>query len=533
MLSPNRAFGTITLAVCAACASKDALTSPRGQTAMLRIVSQVAAQTTTTQSIEVRVRYAQTSGALIDLAKTTATVTGASQDVSVRVDLGPCLSDEAHIGSTTTCELHVVVRLLDSNNAVVDSAQVAPLTASPGSSLTPSAVSVTGGTGGGSGTITVDYSTCPADAPTWVAFQDGTGPWTVITPTNGAYRFTVQSTKLGFARQSAGIGVEVIYATRSEFTAFGAAAFCSGFAGGGGVSMTGTANGIGTNQFGSVYLAGGSASGLLSGAFTISGARPGVADLVGYRVNINTTTFVYTPSLSDRLVIKRDINVTQGSSVGTVDFAGASAIVPQQNTLTLSNAGTDSVFAGLGYLTGSLCDIALFYDIPLAGTTMPLMGVPASVQRSTDFHYLTASATSGAMTREITLSYHTAANQTIALPTAFTAPPVTTLSGSYKRLSATFGTLPSEYNFVELEYYNINAIGDIAVVEASTAWLGSGGTISMPDFTGLSGWNGGLLPTSSSTVFVAVGAIGFDFAGGSSLCDEGRRESIILFSSQH
>src|SRR5690606_15232778 len=72
----------------------------------------------------------------------------------------------------------------------------------------------------------IAWTFCGPDAPVWLAVQDGTGPWTSVTATNGTYSFDLASGRGGVAYTRANGGgtftTMVDYGTAAELTAMGA-----------------------------------------------------------------------------------------------------------------------------------------------------------------------------------------------------------------------------------------------------------------------------------------------------------------------
>src|SRR4051812_35165814 len=63
----------------------------------------------------------------------------------------------------------------------------------------------------------ITYAPCinDVDAPSWFAVQDGSKAWKRVTPTNGAFTFTVGSDKVGVATFANGL-LAITYATPAE-----------------------------------------------------------------------------------------------------------------------------------------------------------------------------------------------------------------------------------------------------------------------------------------------------------------------------
>src|SRR5690606_13980982 len=114
--------------------------------------------------------------------------------------------------------------------------------------------------GGGGGTGSIAWSFCAPSLPVWVAVQDGSGPWTRVTGTNGSYRFDLASGRGGVAVVTPGTdgttATAIHFGTSDELTEMGARQ-CSAATG----SRTVNASVVGLSALGQAWLAlGGSAT---------------------------------------------------------------------------------------------------------------------------------------------------------------------------------------------------------------------------------------------------------------------------------
>src|SRR5690606_14013110 len=120
------------------------------------------------------------------------------------------------------------------------------------------------------------------------------------------------------------------------------------------VGMSGTAIHAGPFEPFSYHLGGGTgASDGANPAFTITGIPPGVHDLV--------VTGYSGQTLSPRILLRRDVTVVPGGSLGTVDIAHPSeSFTPLQATLQISFAGVQpggTLTRAMNYLTTAACTI--------------------------------------------------------------------------------------------------------------------------------------------------------------------------------
>ena len=148
---------------------------------------------------------------------------------------------------------------------------------------------------------------------------------------------------------------------------------------------------------------------------------------------------------SDAAIIRRDQDIADNGSVGTLDFAGSEAFAPATATITLAGlSGGETVIQGMFYQVGANCATATLYTGGTGGTTFTASGIPSGQQLGTDFHGLFVSASTTTASRLITEYFHTLAARTVTLGAAMPTPTITDLGGPYKRLQAAY-TLPTDY----------------------------------------------------------------------------------------
>jgi hypothetical protein len=124
------------------CVEKGALpTQAKSSLVGVVLVTNVASQTAGAYQIDIKVGYNRTSGEAVILAEQKLPVASGEQQISVTVDIAPCLADPSRGGAPDSCPLMVGITLLDANANVLDTQSQGPLTASPGKA--PVAVSAT------------------------------------------------------------------------------------------------------------------------------------------------------------------------------------------------------------------------------------------------------------------------------------------------------------------------------------------------------------------------------------------------------
>jgi hypothetical protein len=357
-------------------------------------------------------------------------------------------------------------------------------------------VTVTAGGTGGSGNVVYNFSACPAaNKPIWLAFQDGNGAWTRVSGSGDVYTFNLAGTRGGvvWVTQASGTNTLVsgLFSSRAELTTT-PVVLCGANPT---KTVAGTMTGLAAGDQGNISYGNRTATGgLASSAFTLNGVLEGAQDVVGYRQN------AATPFVNDRMLLRRDVSVANGGTLGTLDFNGADSFVPATATFTLPNAGTDQIARGMSYLTGSACTTASLYQAaPGTGTTFTMTGVPAARQVATDYHQAFVTAIGTGVNRTVVETFRTLAPRTVTLPAVPANVQVTSLGGPYKRLQTAF-TLPAEYSSMGIAYYDAGALHYVTV-GSTLAYLGStAGVVGMPDLSGVNGWNNAWVPAASAAV---------------------------------
>ncbi|MGE0440124.1 MAG: beta strand repeat-containing protein [Gemmatimonadales bacterium] len=371
-------------------------------------------------------------------------------------------------------------------------------------------VNVTAPSGGGN--VSLDFSTCDlSDRPIWLAYQDGTGPWTRVVGTGNVYSFDINQSKGGvafvFDAGSGAFGTTIQYYSRTEFLAVPAGTFCSPAATTKNLSAT-VAN-LSLGQLAMVSLGGGSGSAFASGPVTISGVRNGTFDLFAYARS------VLTPGSGDRMVIRRGINtaaLAEGASIGApIDF-GAGSLVPAAASITITNPGAgETIIHGMQALSGASCDVGTLYaGAEAAGATFTAYGIPGASMVAGDGHGLSVIGTTGTSAFRSLLRYTGAlTGGNVTLPTAFPAVTPTAVGGApYKRLQFSY-TLPADIQSSTAVSWTDAGNAKVVSIGASVAgYFGSGSIqFEMPDFSGLSGWDNSWVPATGATVnWTATGA---------------------------
>lgn len=330
----------------------------------------------------------------------------------------------------------------------------------------------------------------PVGGSNWVAFQDGQGPWKVLTgtptgPTTSQYKFQVNdpSGRYGLVvvvEFPLGNGTNGYYGMLERFT----------------LSEVRT---LDYSAWGPVTTA--SVAGFVSGLAPTDGARictgsftknlnPGsTAAMLSARTGATDFIAVRLPGMgsADSVVARRGYLVpTTGPVDITFDFNSGWALVPQAVTAT-NVAPSETLSLKVDWMMPST-------SIQLAGgieSPLSFNAVPASRMLPGELHALTATASDTALwTYRYAMAYSlSAANISLPLPSALS--PMTFAAanvGPYYRPATTWTALPGALVH-DLSFGDIYEYLDWDV-HLSAEWLGTGSTLSFtfPDFTGLEGW---------------------------------------------
>lgn len=376
--------------------------------------------------------------------------------------------------------------------------------------------------GGGGGNV--NWTFCdPGSFPLWFAVQNGNGAWTRVTPTgtiNRVFSFTVgASGGVAYAQQlegTSGVQVTVQYLSAAEMGA-GAQTECQ--INRAGKTLNGTVANVATGQFGFISVGGGTAT--VNGpatTYTINDAADGVTDLVGVRTALNLQNFSFVP---DRGVIRRNVNYAANSNIPVVDFQGAESFAVASANYTVANASGEQVFVIGSFITGN--GLAGTFAFPGLSTSnvQTVYGVPSAQTQAGDLHQVLVTSTAGTgnvTSGRIFAQYNRLLeNRTITLGSALNQPTITSLGSSpYGRWTAT-GIWQAEYgDGIGVSFNQQSSSSNAWTVTVSRSYAGTGGnyTITVPDFSGVAGFNNswGIAPGSTNWQLTATGGI-FNLTG--------------------
>lgn len=342
--------------------------------------------------------------------------------------------------------------------------------------------------GGGGGTVTAAF--CAADAPIWVAIQNGT-TWTRVLPTSGStYTFNFTASTGGIAvvdTTGTDYYLSVIFASVAEFTNVGGNVANQGC---GAKTVNGSVTNYSATQGASFSL--GPVGGLLfdpaPADFAIGGVPDGPQDLFASRFDIET----FVP---DRFIIRRDLNIADNGTIPVVDFAAAEAFNPGTANVTVANLGSDeaSVFGRyLGDGSGG-GQTTLISSYLAASGAVPYTAVPLLNLQAGEFQQLSSfasNASNARASRSADVYFRAPADRTLTMGPVLNTPTVTKLvSGTNARPRVQL-TSQSAYNRLILAGFSTTGNGaSVAATASYFTSLPATWDIQLPDFTGVAGWD--------------------------------------------
>ncbi len=341
--------------------------------------------------------------------------------------------------------------------------------------------------------IRIDYSQCSFDLPVWVAYQDGDGPWTAVTPVGKVWEFPALTSDHGALAEVFG-AFPPAYTTDIRYSSRAESAFWSLTCGGGSPSRRISGSVAGLGPLDNVSLGFGGGLNFASAAqpgFMLATNQPGPHDLVAYLRR------AAAPGPTDLMIIRRDLDIPDGGSLATLDFGSAEAVAPVANTVTVSGGSGGSLSAYVYYLTGAPCSGNSLYSMSGATSPFTIYLPPPALRRSSDGMQIDLFETDADGSRQALVTSHTPGDVQVSFGSHLGAVTETVLPGSYKRIQLAF-TMPADYQAASVSFGQNSVYVDL---DASAGFLAgrTNVTLTMPDFAGLSGFQPGYLPSIGSS----------------------------------
>ena len=420
-------------------------------------------------------------------------------------------------------------------------------TGGPGNRTTTLTVTVPAPPAGGN----VQYEFCdPAEAPVFVGYQDGTGPWQTVTgaTSGGTTRYTLNLTQtrggvmfvyppaanvvVGIGRilgrqttasRSSGTRLpallenafvtQILYGTTIELAQDGTESCALTQPR---KTITGTVAGVPPGAYG-IVSAGGSAAEIFDGAapsnpITFTGVKSGPFDVVGTRT--------IPGSAPSRTFVLRNLNLASGGSLpSTIDFNGTASAAPATASVTITGGAGDDLEAFVDLVTANGVGGFWFDLSPSTTATRPWGGLASMM--AGDLHSLVVFAAPADNFTDFRVAVKhvgPVANQSMALGPVITLPAASQVAGgAYPRFRFQ-GVLPAAYNKgASIDVLGVAGSGNVLSILATGGWLAAAGNplaydFTMPDVAGLAGFPAGARLTTGTNDLAAAGW-GFTGAG--------------------
>jgi hypothetical protein len=350
-------------------------------------------------------------------------------------------------------------------------------------------VNVTVTAGGSSNAVTVAF--CAADAPVWVAQQDGSGAWSRVNPTAGSsYTFNFASGRGGIATVDTvgtGFDVNVIYGTAAEFTSFAGTA---NFGGCSAKSVNGSVANVATTDVATVALGYSSTTVIpaVSSNFTLESVADGPQDLVAVRIDGTTER-------TNAVILRRALNPAAGSTLPVLDFSATEAFAPAAAYVTVAGVGGGETGGFLSSFTGlrgsAMANIGFGTT---TGAEQQYEALPEARLNAGELQLLQAIASSagGNSSRSAGVYFRSPTNRTITLGPALGTPTVSKAATTpYVRPRLQL-TLQTEYNRLLSTTWRQGTGDRTTNVTASASYFGTPPAtwdLTVPDLSTVAGWN--------------------------------------------
>src|SRR5881396_2299563 len=359
-------------------------------------------------------------------------------------------------------------------------------------------------------TVAVAY--CAGLEPTWVAFQDGDGAWTHTQPTvsgsNTTFRSEFSADRGAIATLSGAGGnitvLSVLYGTLAELLTAGDTSprDCGP---GPAKTLLGTVAQLDANETAFVSASFNSRVRVsVDRTFELKGLASGPRDLLAARTDGS--------DVITRLILRRDIDVPDSTTLPVLDFASAEAFAPAVANVSLDGLGAESAASGTRLLTDrDELTVSLMIG-PTTDVTRPYVALPESQLLAGDLQILAASTTAATTgsARRATLYFRTPTDRTLTLGAPLILPVFSTVaSAPALRLRAHF-VPQSEYDRSAVVVYQqgTTTFVVISMTAAYAALIEAGYDLVVPDLSGAVGFDPAWSLHSGATLLWSAVRIG-------------------------
>ncbi|HJQ21689.1 MAG TPA: hypothetical protein VJ867_15175 [Gemmatimonadaceae bacterium] len=330
---------------------------------------------------------------------------------------------------------------------------------------------------------------CTGDAPIFFAYQNEGGAWTPLAAdAEDTFRFqATDKVAIAFVHLIGGVyATQVIYGTTDELAPLSGSQ-CTDLAGN--KTLNGQVTGVSPGADAWITMADQTATVFPPpNSFQLTGLPNGPLDLVANRDAIAVNTLV-----PDRVIVRRGLSLTSGSTIPTLDFAAAEALPPTTNSLSITGltpGETNSMDITFSTPTASQHD--LYFVQSFSTSPQAIYSVPASLTQAGDYHLVDvyAEASSGAF-HGVELFYRTAADRAVALGPLLSTPAFSPIgSTQILRERMTLPVQPQYNSFAEAGYTQQGTSNRVVFVTGTSGYFGNNAnwTLDMPDLSGLTGY---------------------------------------------
>ena len=388
-------------------------------------------------------------------------------------------------GDLVLVTINAAATLRDASYPVVLEATGVGLSGTRTAALTVSVITPT--------SSTITWAFCDATRiPAWFAYRSGgiAGPWTRVQPTTpGSFTFSFPSSgQVAYVRTGANGSELEIFQYRPAEMFQQAALECAEHPAR--TVVSGSNANVGAGQ--AMSLAVGGADTLLANpanSFTLGGVASRTTDLLAVRGNFLGGTFNFLL----RAILRRNVNPATASPFAPLDFGGAEWVQFAGSNVQFIDADGESFRNEMALHTTNGFVGTYFRDAFGADTTRELWGLPSSILAASDLHRAT-SVTSHPVSPRRVVRYR---QDVSFFETTFgprLAPPSITITNSTPVQARSFGSWTDDYGFDVSTTYRQGS-GATARTVTYTAARATFGALStsynytLPDFTGVDGWN--------------------------------------------
>jgi hypothetical protein len=327
--------------------------------------------------------------------------------------------------------------------------------------------------------------------PDFIAFQDGSGAWQ-IPQGSGQYTLTINDPQGKYGLVIVDLipepEVNIIHATVSELSEIN---FVLEAPPASLVTVSGTVSGLGVNERALIAM-GGFNTFSPSNTYSLQ-VPPGTYDLIATKVTSGMQV--------NKVFIQRNISVS-GNTTINIDFNSPNAFDPEAHNAVIGGVSGETVVGGVEFRShnGTLISTGVVSGV----LQFPFAGIPSSKQFGNDIHQFFAEASTPTSSRRIERYFKAPIDLSVTLPAPFDNATVTVATTTpYTRLTASWDA----YSGAQA-YFAYFGRGQVEwFVGLSAGWLGGQRTYTLPDLSGVSGWNNNWGLPTSGTIYWEVVAV--------------------------